>query len=252
MKVLITGGMGVIGAETSRKFVHEGHRPVVYARHRDDRLIGDILDRIDFEAGDILDMPRLLDVIKRHRVTHIVHAAAFVGAVSAANPALSIQVNVMGTVNVLEAARLFDIKRLVYTSAKGIYGPILGDYGPPNYKPIPEDMPKNPQRIYDSAKLMSEQTVLYYAKEMGLDTAVLRFSTTYGPGQDGAPWQDGRDQPDRREPVPRAVVSSRRRRCERRFHLQQGLGARDLSRDDRRQGSEPCLQYRQRYRSEPE
>jgi UDP-glucose 4-epimerase len=183
MKVLITGGMGVIGAETSRKFVREGHRPVIYARHRDDRLIFDIVDKIDFEAGDVLDWPRLLDVIKRHRVTHIVHAAGFVGAVSATNPALSIQVNVMGTVNVLEAARAFDIWRVVYTSAKGIYGPVLGEYGPPNYKPMPEDMPKYPQRIYDSAKLMGEQTVLYYAKEMGLDTAVLRFSTTYGPGK---------------------------------------------------------------------
>jgi UDP-glucose 4-epimerase len=183
MKVLITGGMGVIGAETSRKFVHEGHRPVVLARHRDDSLVGDIGDKIDFEPGDILDMPRLLDVIKRHEVTHIVHAAAFVGAVSAANPALSIQVNVMGTVNVLEGARLFDVKRVVYTSAKGIYGPVLGDYGPPHYKPMPEDMPKNPQRIYDSAKLMSEQTALYYANNFGLDVAILRFATTYGPGK---------------------------------------------------------------------
>jgi nucleoside-diphosphate-sugar epimerase len=87
MKVLITGGMGVMGAETSRKFVREGHRPAVLARHREDRLIFDIIDDIDFEAGDILDWPRLLDVIKRHKVTHIVHAAAFVGAVSAANPA---------------------------------------------------------------------------------------------------------------------------------------------------------------------
>jgi len=183
MKVLITGGMGVIGAEASRKFVREGHRPVVFARHRDDRLIGDISDQIDFEPGDILDLPRLLGVIKQHKVTHIVHAAAFVGAVSAANPALSIQVNVVGTVNMLEAARIFDIRRVVYTSAKGIYGPILGDYGPPTYKPMPEDMPKNPQRIYDSAKLMSEQTTLYYANNFGLDTAVLRFSTTYGPGK---------------------------------------------------------------------
>jgi UDP-glucose 4-epimerase len=183
MKVLITGGMGVMGAETSRKFVREGHRPVVYARHRDDRLIFDIIDDIDFEAGDILDWPRLLDVIKRHKVTHIVHAAAFVGAVSAANPALSIQVNVMGMVNVLEAARLFDVQRVVYTSAKGIYGPVVGDHGPPNYKPIPEDMPKNPQRIYDSAKLMGEHAGLYYANNMGIDVAVLRFATTYGPGK---------------------------------------------------------------------
>jgi UDP-glucose 4-epimerase len=183
MKVLITGGMGVIGAETSRKFVREGHRPVVFARHYDGRLVGDIADKIDFETGDILDMPRLLDVIKRHKITHIVHAAAFVGAVSAANPAQSIQVNVMGTVNVLEGARLFDVKRVVYTSAKGIYGPVLGDYGPPHYKPMPEDMPKNPQRIYDSAKLMSEQTALYYANNFGIDVAILRFATTYGPGK---------------------------------------------------------------------
>jgi UDP-glucose 4-epimerase len=183
MKVLITGGMGVMGAEASRKFVREGHRPVILARHRDDRLISDILDKVDFEAGDILDWPRLLEVIKRHQVTHIVHAAAFVGAVSAANPALSIQVNVMGTVNVLEAARLFDIKRVVYTSAKGIYGPVTGDYGSPHYKPMPEDMPKNPQRIYDSAKLMSENAGIYYANNMGVDVAVLRFATTYGPGK---------------------------------------------------------------------
>lgn len=183
MKVLITGGMGVIGAETSRKFVNEGHRPVVMARHRDDRLIDDIVDNIDFEAGDILDWPRLLEIIKKHKVTHIVHAAAFVGAVSASNPALSIQVNVMGMVNVLEAARAFDIHRVVYTSAKGIYGPVLGDYGAPNYKPIPEDAPKNPQRIYDSAKLMGEQTGIYYANNMGVDVAVIRFATTYGPGK---------------------------------------------------------------------
>ena len=183
MKVLITGGMGVIGAETSRKFVRAGHRPIVYARHRDDNLVFDILDDIEFEAGDILDLPRILDVIKRHNITHIVHAAAFVGAVSAANPALSIQVNVVGTVNVLEAARLFDIKRVVYTSAKGVYGPIIGEHGPPRYKPIPEDMTKNPQRIYDSAKLMGEQTALYYANNFGIDVAVLRFATTYGPGK---------------------------------------------------------------------
>jgi UDP-glucose 4-epimerase len=183
MKVLITGGMGVIGAETSRRFVKEGFRPVVYARHRDESLVRDILDRIDVELGDILDLPRLLDAIKRHQITHIVHAAAFVGAVSQANPALSVQVNVMGMVNVLEAARLFDIKRVVYTSAKGVYGPATGDHGYPTYKPITEDHPKNPKRIYDAAKLMGEHVGLYYQANMGVDVVVLRFASTYGPGK---------------------------------------------------------------------
>ncbi len=183
MRVMITGGMGVIGAEASRRFVREGHRPVIFARHRDERLLRDILDEVDVELGDVLDMPRLLEVIKRHRVTHVVHAAAFVGAVSQANPALSVQVNVMGMVNVLEAARAFDVERVVYTSAKGVYGPMLGEYGAPTYKPMPEDLPKNPKRIYDSAKLMGEQVGLYYQANMGVDVVVLRFATTYGPGK---------------------------------------------------------------------
>ncbi len=183
MKVLITGGMGVIGSEAARKFVQEGLRPVIYARHRDDSLIGDIEDKIDIELGDILDLPRLLQTLKKHRITHIVHAAAFVGAVSRQNPALSIQVNVMGMVNVLEAARLFDIKRLVYMSAKGVYGRVTGEHGYPNFKPLPEDYPKNPVRIYESAKLMGEYAGLYYQANLGIAIAVLRFSTTYGPGK---------------------------------------------------------------------
>jgi UDP-glucose 4-epimerase len=183
MKVLITGGMGVIGAETSRRFVKEGHQPVVFARHRDDSLIPDILDKIDFEQGDVLDMPRILQALKEHSVTHVVHAAGFVGAVSAANPALSVQVNVMGLVNVLEAARALDVKRVVFTSAKGVYGPITGEYGVPNWKPMPEDLPARPKRIYDSAKFMGENICTYYNDNMGIETVSLRFASTYGPGK---------------------------------------------------------------------
>ena len=105
MRVLITGGMGVIGAEASRKFVREGHRPIIFARHRDESLIRDILDKVDIELGSILDRTRLAEVVKAHGVTHIVHTAAYVGAMSAAHPAESVEINVMGTVNVLEAAR---------------------------------------------------------------------------------------------------------------------------------------------------
>jgi len=183
VKVLITGGMGVIGAETSRKFVNEGHRPVIFARHRDDSLVHDILDKIDFEQGDILDMPRILQAIKTHKVTHVVHAAAFVGAVSAGNPALSIQVNVMGLVNILEAARTLAVRRVVFTSAKGVYGPITGEYGSPTWKPMPEDLAAKPKRIYDSAKFMGENICAYYNDNMGIETVSLRFASTYGPGK---------------------------------------------------------------------
>jgi UDP-glucose 4-epimerase len=185
MKVLVTGGMGVMGAEVSRKFVREGHRPVVLGRHRDDSLIGDIIDKIDIELGDITDLPRLLQTIKKHKVTHVVHLAAFVGAVSEMNPALSIQVNVNGTVNVFEAARLFDLQRVVYSSAGSVYAEIVGEHADPTCKPITEDYPKteHPARIYDAEKLMTEHVAEYYGRKFGLDIITLRFSWTYGPGK---------------------------------------------------------------------
>jgi UDP-glucose 4-epimerase len=182
MRVLITGGMGVIGAEVSRKFVREGHRPVLYSRHRDEALIRDILDKVDIELGSILDRARLAEVFKSRGITHVVHTAAYISALSAKHPAESVEINVMGTVNVLEAARAANVERVVYTSAKGVYGPFRGEYGSPAYKLVTEDHPKDPKRIYDSAKLMGENATLYWGT-LGLDVVVLRFATTYGPGK---------------------------------------------------------------------
>jgi UDP-glucose 4-epimerase len=182
MRVLITGGMGVIGAEASRRFVREGHRPVLFSRNRDESLIRDILDKVDIELGSILDRDRLAEVFKARGITHVVHTAAYISALSTKFPAESVEINVMGAVNVLEAARAANVERVVYTSAKGIYGPFVGDYGAPTYKPITEDLPKEPRRIYDSAKLMGEHATLYWGT-LGLDVVVLRFATTYGPGK---------------------------------------------------------------------
>jgi UDP-glucose 4-epimerase len=182
MRVLITGGMGVIGAEASRRFVREGHRPVLFSRHRDESLIRDILDKVDIELGSILDRDRLAEVFKARGITHVVHTAAYISALSTKFPAESVEINVMGAINVLEAARAANVERVVYTSAKGIYGPFVGDYGAPTYKPITEDLPKAPKRIYDSAKLMGENATLYWGT-LGLDVVVLRFATTYGPGK---------------------------------------------------------------------
>jgi UDP-glucose 4-epimerase len=183
MKVLITGGMGVIGAMTTSKFVKEGHRPVVMARHLDRNLIAPIEDKIDVELADVQDFPRIIEIIQKYGVTHIVHTAALVGAVSNKNPPQSIHVNVVGTLNIIEAARLMKVKRIVYTSAKGVYGYIYGEYAHPTYKPLPEDHPKNPVRIYDSGKLMGEHMGEFYHRTYGLEFLSLRFGMTMGPGK---------------------------------------------------------------------
>ena len=149
MKVLITGGMGFIGAMVSNRFVQEGHKPVIMARHTDKKLIGDIEDQVDIELCDVLDLPRLIGVLQSYEITHIIHTAALVGALSHQNPPQAVNINVMGTLNILEAARLMKVKRVVYASAKGVYGHIGGEYAHPTYKPLPEDYPKNPVRIYE-------------------------------------------------------------------------------------------------------
>lgn len=183
MKALITGGMGVIGSMVSSRFVQEGHRPVIMARHLDKSLIRPIEDQVDVELGDILDLPRILSIIKSYNITHIIHTAALIGTLSNQNPPQSLNINVMGTLNILEAARFMNIRRVVYASAKGVYGHINGEYAHPTYKPLPEDHPKNPLRIYESAKLMGEHIGQFYQSNYGLEFVALRFSTTFGPGK---------------------------------------------------------------------
>jgi UDP-glucose 4-epimerase len=183
MKVLITGGMGVIGSMVSARFVQEGHRPVIMARHLDRNLIRSIEDKVDIELADVLDLPRILSIIQKYNITHIVHTAALVGALSNQNPPQSIHINVIGTLNILEAARFMKIQRVVYTSAKGVYGHIEGEYGHPTFTPLPEDHPKRPKRIYESAKLMGEHMGQFYKNTYGLEFVALRFGMTFGPGK---------------------------------------------------------------------
>ena len=131
MNVLITGGMGVIGSMVSARFVQEGHQPVIMARHLDRNLIRSFEDKVDIELADVLDLPRIFSIIEKYNITHIVHTAALVGALSNQNPPQSIHINVIGTLNILEAARFMKVQRVVYTSAKGVYGHIEGEYAHP-------------------------------------------------------------------------------------------------------------------------
>ena len=183
MKVLITGGMGVIGSMVSRRLVQDGHRPVIMARHLDRSLIRPIEEQVDIELGDVLDLLRILSILQSYKITHVIHTAALIGELSHKNPPQSVNINVIGTLNILEAARFMKVQRVVYTSAKGVYADTTGEYGPPTYKPLPEDYPKNPIRIYDSAKLMGEHMGQFYQRTYGLDFVALRFSVTYGPGK---------------------------------------------------------------------
>src|SRR5262249_43517745 len=128
MNVLITGGMGGNGAGTARLLVREGIRPVLMDNRREFFVIKDIKDRVDCVEADICDQQALEKTVDVYKITHIAHLAALMPEPAEANPRLGIKVGVDGTTNVLEVARAKQIKRVVFTSSKAVYGEILGDH----------------------------------------------------------------------------------------------------------------------------
>jgi UDP-glucose 4-epimerase len=176
--------MGVLGSMVTEELVGRGERAVLYARHLDASLLGgDLLPRVEYVQGDVLELPALVHAIRRYRVTRIVHMAALLIGECQTNPYRGFKVNAEGTVNVLEAARMTDVARVVYTSSKSVYGAVPPPYGHPTYRPLPEDGPKNPVRVYDVTKLAGEHMGLNYASTFGLDVVILRFASTFGPGK---------------------------------------------------------------------
>ena len=184
MKVLITGGLGVNGAVTARLMVKDGLRPVLMDNRMDLTLTGDIKDRVDIVIGDICDQAILERAVDEYQVTHIAHLAALMPEPAEANPRLGVKVGADGTINVLEVARAKDIRRVVFTSSKAVYGEISGEYAPPQCHPVREDHPKQPADLYGSIKVCCEELGRYYRETYGIEFIALRFVSIYGPGKE--------------------------------------------------------------------
>jgi UDP-glucose 4-epimerase len=184
MNVLITGGMGVNGAVTARLMVRDGLRPVLLDNREDFILMQDIKDKVDCVIGDVCDPKFLTQVVDDYKIDCIAHLAALMPEPAEANPRLGIRVGAEGTINILEVARAKNIKRIVFTSSKAVYGEINGAEGPPNYKPVREDYRKIPADLYGSVKVCSEELGRYYREAYGIEFIALRFVSIYGPGKE--------------------------------------------------------------------
>ena len=183
MKTLITGGTGVNGASTARLLVSGGERPLLLDNRVDPSLIADIADDVDVVTGDILDGAALKEVVAAHEVTHIVHMAALMPGPAEADPGRAIAIGVDGTLNVLEAARACDVRRVVYTSSNAFVGNIGGKHGHPDFVPLDESLPPNPADLYGVTKVCSETLGHYYRRRYGVDFVALRYPSIYGPGK---------------------------------------------------------------------
>jgi UDP-glucose 4-epimerase len=180
---LVIGGTGVISQFVTRQLVALGLRPVVLTSSGNIELIGDAIRDIELVRGDITDGASLARIVAAHAITHIAHLGAIIGHNAEADPVSAVRIGVEGMVNVLEAARLNGVQRVVYTSSKAAYGTIAGRYGHPSYVPLNEDYPTKPHTMYGVVKLAGEHLGATYSARYGLEFLALRFGFTVGPGK---------------------------------------------------------------------
>ena len=174
---LVTGGAGFIGSHVADRLVQEGFRVAVV----DSLATGhtqNVNPKASFYKVDIRS-PALRDVFAKERPAFVFHLAAQASVVrSVEKPALDAQVNILGTINLLEQCRSFGVQRFIYTSTGGAL------YGEPEKLPCDESHPIRPLSPYGASKHAAEVYVHMYGALHGLKYTVLRFSNVYGPRQD--------------------------------------------------------------------
>jgi nucleoside-diphosphate-sugar epimerase len=185
-RVLVTGGTGFIGTYVVRALLEAGRDVVAFdVRGLTDEgrfLLGDRVDDFAIEQGSIEDWSRVLHVVEQHRPADIVHLATITHPVFLfTNPMPGFRVNLEGTMNVLEATRFFDVRRLVYFSSIGVlparqYEPI--DAAHPIF--LPRD--SVPTGVYGASKIAGEAFCFAYNQAFGTDFRTVRPSAVYGFG----------------------------------------------------------------------
>ena len=168
--VMITGAHGLIGH--ALRVALEGAGVSVIAT---DLVAGD--SRHPVESVDVLDRDGLLRVVAGNEVEAIVHCGGASGPmVRPDDPPHVWTVNTMGTANVLEAARLQGVGKVVYCSSTSAFGRT-----PADLDLVPEDVPLRPSTVYAASKAAGEHIAEAYAEQFGMQVTSLRFSWVYGP-----------------------------------------------------------------------
>lgn len=177
-KVLVTGGAGLVGSHIVDELVKEGARVVVY-----DNLVRGKVENLEWARqngdiqmveADLQDREALQRALKG--VDYVFHQAAVWLRLCQAQPRLSLEVNVVGTFNLLEACVAGGIKKIVAASSSSVYGEGL-------YLPTDEKHPFNNDLFYGASKIANEQYYRAFHKKYGLDFIAFRYLNVYGPRQ---------------------------------------------------------------------
>lgn len=174
-KILVTGGAGFIGTNLIEDLL-KNHLVIVADNFTTGKRTN-LMSGVELYEVDITT-PDFTKIVAAVRPDYIVHLAAQVSVnLSVTDPLLDLKTNILGTLNVIEAARRFQVKKVIYPSSAAVYGN-------PLFLPITEKHPINPLSPYGISKHTPEHYFQAYFENYGLNYSILRLANVYGPRQD--------------------------------------------------------------------
>lgn len=174
MAILITGGGGYIGRWLATELAQRGEAVVAVDRQAPNPAWAPQLPPgTIFVENDVTDRDALLAAAQRAPISAIIHLAGIVTMGCERDPDMAMRVNLGGTHNALEVARLLGIPRVVLASTISVYGPDVP-------QPITEDVPALPLTWYGQSKILAEQLGIYYHRRWGLDFRAARMAAIVG------------------------------------------------------------------------
>ncbi len=178
MKILVTGGVGFIGSHVVDRFIENGHEVVVVDNLSSGRR-ENVNPSAKFYEVDIRDRESLEEILKKESPDVIDHHAAQISVVnSVENPRFDAEVNILGSLNLIDLALKYGVKKFIYASTGGAV------YGEPVYLPCDEKHPVDPLAPYGISKHTVEHYLYMNHVNFGLEYIVLRYANVYGPRQD--------------------------------------------------------------------
>lgn len=174
-KNLITGGMGFIGSYLARHLLADGEEIVLFQRRSKlSRRIADLEGKAEIIGGDIGTWMHVVDAVKSSNIDCIYHCAALLSKECEEDPATGFRVNVIGTMNVLDAARILGVKDVIYISSGATYG-----LHPP--RKVYNDTSQKPENMYTITKLCCERLGEQYHRRYGVNFRAVRYAMVVGP-----------------------------------------------------------------------
>jgi len=176
IRSMITGGLGLVGRQLANLLLEKGEEVVALDMAPVSAVAPTLRERVEVIKADLTNWSQTLDAVKVANVDTIYHMAAILPPASEVNPAAGYAINLTGTYNVLEAARLLGVPRVIFSSSTAVWSNDVPDV-------IANNQEQFPVTLYGATKVASERLGEFYCKRYGLDFRGVRFICIMGPGR---------------------------------------------------------------------